>query len=171
MVTSRRILAFLFAALVSVGCGARSLPFDVSLEPTIAPDAAASDELTLATFARRLSDSGASVRVRGEVKQPFFLVDGKVVELEGEAVQVYEYGASEAALAVVDSVRPDGSAIASGDSSVWVDWAATPHFYHRDRLIVVYVGEDDAVLEVLDDALGTPFAGASAYRGMLRTAR
>jgi hypothetical protein len=168
---SLRIFAFVFAALVSVGCGARSLPFDVSLEPTIAPEASASSELTLASFARRLSDSGASVRVRGEVKQPFFAVNGKLVELEGEPVQVYEYSEAAAARAVADAVTPDGSAIASGDSSVLVDWAATPHFYHRDRLIVVYVGEDSAVLNALDSTLGTPFAGASAYRGMLRTAR
>jgi hypothetical protein len=40
-----------------------------------------------------------------------------------------------------------------------VTWVAAPHFYKGGRLIVLYVGEDGGVIEVLDQVLGSQFAG------------
>lgn len=153
------VLAVVFAALLSA-CGNR-LPFDVSLAPTPLPAAAESDELTLAAFTDFVSSAGLNVRLRGGVSQPFFAVDGQLVDIEGESVQVFEYQAADEAQAAAAQVTPDGSAVASGDEMTRVDWVSTPHFYHRDRLIVVYVGDDDGVLDILDGTLGGPFAGAA----------
>lgn len=165
-----RLITILFVAVLTVGCGSR-LPFDVSLAPTLVPEAAPSDELTLASFAHSVSESGAAVALRGGVKQPFFAVDGQVVDIEGEPVQVYEYQGVDEARMAANTVTADGSAIAAGDNTTLVDWISTPHFYQRDRLIVVYVGEQDAVLNVLDGTLGAAFAGAAAYPGAMRTAQ
>ena len=166
------LIALVLAALLLVGCG-RSLPFDVSLAPTLAPAAAdETSELTLASFARYVSNAGVPVYLRGVVSQPFFAVDGHVVDIAGESVQVYEYTDSDEARAAAGSVAEDGSQVAAGDDLTFIDWISTPHFYQRDRLIVVYVGEHDDVLNVLDGTLGDPFAGASAYPGAaVRTER
>jgi len=164
------LTAFVLAALLTAGCG-RNLPFDVSLAPTLAATASEVGELTLTSFAQQVRDSGVAVRVRGEVSQPFFEVDGQLVDIAGESVQVYEYADTYEARAAADAVAEDGRQIAAGDDLTFVDWISTPHFYQRDRLIVVYVGEHDGVLHVLDGALGDPFAGASAYPGpAVRTA-
>jgi hypothetical protein len=38
-------------------------------------------------------------------------------------------------------------------------WVARPYFHKAGRLIVLYVGDDDAVAAVLEEVLGPPFAG------------
>lgn len=165
------LIALVLAALLLTGCG-RSLPFDVSLAPTQHPTTDDAGELTLASFTSHMRDSGVAVRLRGEVSQPFFAVDGRLVDIAGESVQVYEYADTANAQAAASAVAQDGSQITAGSAPTFVDWIATPHFYQRDRLIVVYVGEKDDVLTALDGALGDPFAGASAYPGpAARTSR
>ena len=77
-------------------------------------------------------------------------VDGYVIDIEGESVQVYEYDGVEAARVDASGVMPDGSHVTTGDATTAVDWISTPHFYQRDRLIVVYVGDDDSVLITAD---------------------
>ena len=40
-----------------------------------------------------------------------------------------------------------------------VSWVAAPHFYQTGKLIVLYVGDDTAVHNVLENVLGSQFAG------------
>jgi hypothetical protein len=40
-----------------------------------------------------------------------------------------------------------------------VTWVAAPHFYQAGRILVLYVGDDPAILELLEGALGPQFAG------------
>ena len=37
-------------------------------------------------------------------------------------------------------------------------WVSKPHFYHKDETIVLYVGEDMSVIDVLNQTLGAPVA-------------
>ena len=39
------------------------------------------------------------------------------------------------------------------------DWPAPPHYYKKGRVIVRYLGDSMAVLEVLEAVLGLQFAG------------
>ena len=57
--------------------------------------------------------------------------------------------------AAIQSISQDGSSI----GTTMVTWVAAPHFYAAGRLIVLYVGEDGGVIEVLDQVLGPQFAG------------
>ncbi|HJW83838.1 MAG TPA: hypothetical protein VJ754_05995, partial [Anaerolineae bacterium] len=52
-------------------------------------------------------------------------------------------------------VGPDGSTF----DTLIVDWVAPPHFYHKGRAIVLYVGDDAAIQRMLEDALGAQIAG------------
>jgi hypothetical protein len=40
-----------------------------------------------------------------------------------------------------------------------VSWMDTPHFYKTGKIIVLYVGSDTTVLELLEGVLGPQFAG------------
>ena len=51
-------------------------------------------------------------------------------------------------------IEPDGSL-----KTMMITWIAPPHFFRKDRLIVIYLGADPAVLMILTDALGPQFAG------------
>jgi hypothetical protein len=102
-----------------------------------------------------LQGAGLEVTTGGDVSQSFFSVGGKVLVLNGEELQVYEYPAPEAAETDASSVAADGSEV----GTVMVDWVSTPHFFRSGNLIVVYVGENEAVLQALQSLLGTQFAG------------
>jgi hypothetical protein len=99
--------------------------------------------------------AGASAEPAGTVSQVFFEPEGKVVSVDGQEVQVFEFSGEEETNAAVQSISQDGSSF----GTTMVTWVAAPHFYRGGRLIVLYVGEDGGVIEVLDQVLGAQFAG------------
>jgi hypothetical protein len=38
-------------------------------------------------------------------------------------------------------------------------WIATPHFYSGGQLIVLYVGDQSSTMNLLEEVLGSQFAG------------
>ena len=40
-----------------------------------------------------------------------------------------------------------------------ITWIDTPHFYKAGKIIVLYIGSDATVLDLLKGALGPQFAG------------
>lgn len=85
---------------------------------------------------------------------PFFSTNAQVLVVNGENVNVFEYGTVAAAEADAAKVSPDGSSV----GSTMVAWIGPPHFYESGRLIVVYVGSAETVLRPLERVLGPPFA-------------
>jgi len=159
------ILALLALAALALLNANHNLPFDVSLASTSLAAAEPADDLMLASFYRSIAATGAPIAVKGKVRQPFFSAPGTVLAVADDDIQVYEYSASDKAQREAARVSDDGSTIMTDDAPLHVEWVATPHFFQRDRLIVVYVGDDDEVLDVLKNTLGEPFAGAGRYHG------
>jgi hypothetical protein len=62
----------------------------------------------------------------------------------------------QTAMTVADAAQigPDGH-----PPTMMISWLATPHFYQAERLIVLYVGDDPMVVDLLTALLGPPFAG------------
>lgn len=144
-------LAFVVAA-GAAGCGG-------GLSASAPPQQGASRAAPVTDYASllaRLRAAGASIEPGGEVEQPFFSVKGKMVEVYGEDVQVFEYSDAAAAEAQAAQVSPTGT----GVGTTKIHWIAPPHFYKKGRLLVLYVGDNDKVLKALDAALGPQFAGA-----------
>lgn len=108
-----------------------------------------------AGFVKSLRAEKISVKQEGEVDQPFFSVKGRVIRLYGEHVQVFEYRSAAAAGAQAALVSPDGRTVGTTKPL----WLGTPHFYKRERLIVLYLGDNPKVLKALETRLGPPFAG------------
>lgn len=106
-------------------------------------------------LADSLRAGGATVSTGGTVQQPFFAVPGRILVVNGEDVQVFEYANASAAQADATRVSPDGGSIGTS----LITWIAPPHFFHRDRLIALYVGSNASVLSALSSALGPQFAG------------
>ncbi len=102
-----------------------------------------------------LKSAGAAVRVGDEVEQPFFSVVGKVLEVNGQEIQVFEYPDAASANAEAGQVSADGGSV----GTTKITWIAPPHFFKAGRVIVLYVGSDSSVLNALKAALGTQFAG------------
>jgi hypothetical protein len=115
-----------------------------------------------ASLVDNLDKAGATVEPAGEVTQPFFSVQGRVITVNGGDVQVFEY--ENAATAETEaSYTTDGIHFAIKEDSITralvVDWVAPPHFYKAGKLIVLYVGDSESVIDALDGALGSQFAG------------
>ena len=102
-----------------------------------------------------LKQSATVVETNETVSQPSFKVAGRIVRVEGEDVQVFEYADAAAAQADAQLVSADGGQI--GTTSIL--WVAPPHFHRRGRVIGLYVGSSVRVLDALRAALGAQFAG------------
>ena len=102
-----------------------------------------------------LRAAGAAVDPAGNVLQPFFAPQGQVLTVHGEDVQAFEFARAEEADTAAETVSADGSSIGTSH----VRWVAPPHFYKAGKLIVLYVGSDGDVIDVLQETMGPLFAG------------
>ncbi len=107
------------------------------------------------TLVDTLESAGTTVEPAGTVTQPFFTPLGQVINVEGQDVQVFEYDDEADADGEADLVSPDGSSVGTS----MMTWIATPHFYKSGRVIVLYVGDQNVTIDLLEDTLGSQFAG------------
>ena len=108
------------------------------------------DELVAA-----LRDMGSAVESLNPISQPFFVPEGRVISVDGSEVQVFEYPSEDDALSAAGTISSDGGSIGTS----MVSWIETPHFFRSGSLIVLYVGEEDSVVEALQVVLGLQIAG------------
>jgi hypothetical protein len=109
-------------------------------------------------FAENLRDEDISAVVtqpRQGVKPIFPRGTLSLITLDGGSLQAYEYPDEATAQADASAISPDGRSI-RGET---IAWAATPRFYRTGKLIVVYLGEDDDVIDALEELADEPFAG------------
>jgi hypothetical protein len=135
---------FLLLALIAVACG--GLP-GAGASPAVVEDQA--------SLIEALRARGAAVEPGEPVEQIFFAVTGQIIAVNGEDVQVFEYDSAEAMQADAAQVASDGGSIGTN----MVTWVATPHFYNAGRILVLYVGDDPEIIELLEGVLGPQFAG------------
>lgn len=80
---------------------------------------------------------------------------GLAVCVEGEVVQVYIFGTPQEAQTAASHIDPRDP---SNVGTAIIDWAGEPKFWLRDRIIVLYLGQDEEVQTALVSVLGDPFA-------------
>ncbi|HZD55167.1 MAG TPA: hypothetical protein VE136_00470 [Anaerolineales bacterium] len=104
-----------------------------------------------------LRGAGATVEPTGEVNQPFFDVTGQVIKVNGAEVQVFEFADETARKGVSDQIPPSGSPI----GTTMVTWIDQPNFWAKGDVIVLYIGQDEATIDLLTSVLGEPLTEAS----------
>lgn len=102
-----------------------------------------------------LRQAGATVKKAGGVSQPFFSVGGRLLLVDQEDVQVFQYRDEASAERDARSVSPTGSTIGTASPA----WMGPPHFHRKGALIALYVGDTPSIKGVLQAALGPQFAG------------
>lgn len=153
------LVAFLFilAFLVS-GCRANSPDTATATSPAAPTEPPASESPVVedkASLIAALQASGATVETGDPVSQPFFTPEGNIIKVNGADVQVFEYESLEAMENEASQVAPDGGSIGTS----MVTWMDAPHFYKAGRIIALYVGSDQAILDLLNKVIGPQFAG------------
>jgi hypothetical protein len=107
-----------------------------------------------------LRAQGLMVEPTSEVEQPFLGVKGTTLRISGgnlkqpAEIQSYEYPSADAAESDASQIGADGNPKTS-----MVAWKGAPHFFRKDQLLVLYVGDDQAVVTTLAELLGPQFAG------------
>lgn len=134
------ILTLLVVALVLVACGGQP---------------ASAQGYGTEEFLADLREKGVEAEKGDSLEQAFFSVIGTSVSLNGESIQVFEYDSAETM--ETDAVLVDASGSSIG--TTMVGWVATPHFYKKGRILVLYVGDNAEILEILESVLGPQFAG------------
>lgn len=104
---------------------------------------------------REISRRHIRVKRAGRVTQPFFSRRGHVLKVKGAEIQVYEYSSVGTARKDAELVGRDGSTVGTNS----VNWIEPPHFFRSGRLIVLYIGDQPEVINLLGDILGSQFAG------------
>ena len=99
-----------------------------------------------------LREAGAQVEPTRQVEQAFFSVGGQILSVHGQDVQVFEYPDAASRQTESDQISPDGSAV----GTTMITWVDRPNFWARGLVIVLYVGQDAAVIEMLSRILGEP---------------
>lgn len=151
------------AATTSTG-GSTSTAGTTSTGSTVSHGGPVRDHVS---FVDGLRARGVTVKVLEAASQPFLRPAGTRLGLSGAGVsspavvESYNYddtdlGTNAVAVAKqdADQITPDGT-----PKTVSVQWVASPHFFRAERLLVLYVGSDKAVLTVLTDLLSVQFAG------------
>jgi len=115
----------------------------------------ASRVVDYASLLAHLRAKGLRAEAAGKIVQPFFTVAGRVIQVNGQDLQVFQFPDASRTNAQAALISPDGLTVAATK----VHWLAPPRFYKRGKLLVIYLGDDGDVLKVLEAALGPHFAG------------
>jgi len=138
-------------------------PYPLSPEPT----PAGSDEPgpggvmkadRIDVLVSELGVEGAEVEWGEEVHEPFFDVPGLILRVNGANIEVFEYPDVPSRAAVSDQISPDGFNL----GTAMVDWAGQPNFWARDELLVLYVGNDQVLIDLLTKVLAGPITSYEA---------
>ena len=113
------------------------------------------------SFADALRASGVDVAQEGDVSLAFLHTQGTVLRVGDQSIQVYQYDADDDARSDAARFSRDGAWVSSDIGATLINWFATPHLYQMSSLIAVYVGDQDAMLSLLENLLGAPFAGGA----------
>lgn len=134
------LLVLLVTALILTACGG---------EP------ASTQGFGTEEFIEALREQGVDAERGDSVEQAFFSVIGDYVNFNDESIQVFEYDSPETMESDAALVAPDGGSIGTS----MVTWVATPHFYKKGRILVLYIGDNAETLKLLETVLGPQFAG------------
>jgi len=138
-------LLLVFAFTMS-GCG-NALTTVPSAQPPAVEDQA--------SFLAALQAANATAEIGDFVIQDFFSPEGTIITINGQDVQVFEYENKEAMESEASQVVPDGGSVGTS-MMMWMD---APHFYKTGRMIVLYVGSDESTVNLLQQVIGSQFAG------------
>lgn len=84
-----------------------------------------------------------------------FSVPTKVLSVGGADVQVYQFQTEEDAQDSSQIISEDGTQIGTSI----IRWMDSPHFYTQGKIIVLYVGQNPEIMNLLESFLGNQFAG------------
>lgn len=78
---------------------------------------------------------------------------------DNDNISVYLYESSEKMEEDASYIDEGGTSYNNGKNAAEISWVSYPHFFKKDNIIVLYVGEDLEVINALEEIVGLQFAG------------
>jgi len=78
---------------------------------------------------------------------------------EKENISVYLYESNEDMEKDASRIGKEGFSYTNGNTEAQISWGSYPHFFKKDNIIVLYVGEDLEIINALKEIVGLMFAG------------
>jgi len=104
-----------------------------------------------------LKVSGSQAEVVGAAKESAIKTNGYELRINGNAsIDLLEFGSSDSLISFVKNLSSDGKKI----NNTEVNWGGTPHFFKTDRVLIKYIGDDKAVISLLEN-IAPQFAGGT----------
>ena len=131
--------------VVLVSCGENS---DLESRPTMtSPNAPV---FKLADVIDALSGVGATVEQGGRVPAMPFSVPGQLFDVDAFEIAVREYADAAARAEEEETIAMGGWSV----NNTPVEWIASPHYWSRGRVIVLYLGDNPTAIDLLNSTLG-----------------
>jgi len=108
-----------------------------------------------AGFLAAMQKINVKAEVVDSVFQDFFTPEGSLIQINGIEVQVFEYETASDMEAEAAQVAPDGDSVGTS-MMMWMD---APHFFKSGRILILYLGSDQSTLAILQQLIGSQFAG------------
>jgi hypothetical protein len=154
-----KVIIVLFAVVVlamagcsQAGAGAGALPTETPGTEGTAPSQGNATGET-AQFIDALRAQGATVDSAGEVAQPFLPVTGQLLTVNGADVEVFEVQDEATRQQLSSAISQTGSA--GANIPEFVDQVT---FWAKGRLIVLFVGQDQALSDSITKVMGDAIA-------------
>jgi hypothetical protein len=106
-------------------------------------------------FVADIDAAGEEAREAGEFDASPIAREGLTVCVGEEHVQLYVFATADEAMARARTIDPRDP---SNVGTAIVEWAGTPKFWLRDRMLVLYLGTEPETTQLLVKLLGEPFA-------------
>jgi hypothetical protein len=106
--------------------------------------------------------SGLTLEEGGMVQEPFFSVGGRQVRINNADVTLFEFPDRETHQTALATITENGGII----GAITPYWGARPNFFTRGNLIALYVGNDEATLNMLRDRFGEPVTYTNQVGGL-----
>src|SRR5215210_1108791 len=105
--------------------------------PSSAPPIGAQPSSSLSGILASLRAEKVDVKEGEILEQPFFPVPAHLFSANGEDLHLYEFATA------ADAERAAGQVDASGSTigTTKMAWLAAPHFYRKDRVIAILLGD------------------------------
>ena len=90
-----------------------------------------------------------------DIKEIFFKVPAKIIRIGEDKIQVYEYPSAEEMEKEASRISDEGYQV----KNVIINWFKPPHFYKKDKTLVLYLGNNESIKSELEKIIGREFIG------------
>ncbi len=123
-------------------------------EPPVQEKPTGEDIKSIDRLIEDFEKKGLKVEITQSIEQPFFTVQGILLSLNGENIQVFQYPDEESREKDSHLISSDGSVIGNNQ----IEWITPPYIWASGDLIVIYPGTDESVIDAINDTFGEPIA-------------